>query len=453
MTTTSIAGVAAELRRHVTGPVLAPGDDGYDTGRLVWNGAIDRRPAYVVLAASSDDVAAAVRVARQHGLPLSVRGGGHDWAGRAVRDGGVVLDLAGLRRVDVDPLARTATAQGGARNGDLASAAHEHGLVPVTGTVNAVGLAGLTMAGGYGLMNGTAGLALDNLLSAELVLADGRLVTASPDENPDLFWAVRGGGGNFGVLTSARYRVHEVPSVQSGLVLYPYDQSRTVLRSFREVLATAPDELTVMSGYFGGPDGNPLLFLLPLWTGRPAEGTERLAQLEKLGTPVMAQLGSMPYKDILGQFDQTVVDGRHNEMRTRWLPELTDATTDAIVEAIGRWTSPLSGLYLHHFHGAAARVPVADTAFGLRRDHLLVEIVATWAPASDERHGQWSRALSADLAPHALPGGYPNLLGHDEYERVLRGYGQNAVRLLALKHRYDPDGVFRAVPTLSPTVG
>jgi FAD/FMN-containing dehydrogenase len=283
-----------------------------------------------------------------------------------------------------------------------------------------------------------------------VVLADGRQVTASAIDNPDLYWALRGGGGNFGVVTTARYRLHPLRSLQSGLMLFPMSQAVTVLRGYRDLIADAPDELTVMAGFIGGPDGAPLLFLLPAWIGDQTRG-EHIARVRGLGEPVSAQVGPTSYRDVLGLLDATIVDGRHTDVATRWLPEFTEDTISILVEAASRMTSPFSGLFVHHFHGAAARVPVGDTAFALRREHLLIEIIAAWVPSGiDNAHRHWARSLSDDLAPYALPGGYPNLLGPDEHERVRLAYGPNASRLSQLKRRFDPDDVFAAVPTLPP---
>lgn len=437
------------LRLATRGAVFTEGDDGYDRARAVWNGSVRRRPSVVVRCVDADDIAAAVRVARDHGLPLSVRGGGHDWSGRAVRTDGLMVDLGMMRVASVDAATGTASVGGGVRAGDLVAAGHTYGLVPVTGTVKAVGLLGLTLGGGYGLLAGAHGLALDNLLRARVVLADGEQVTASVTEHPDLFWALRGGGGNFGIVAQAWYRVHPIPRLLSGLLLFSLADAERVLREFREVLAGAPDELTVMSGFFSDPQGTPLLFLLPAWSGEPGAGEPHLRRLRSLGRPVADLTAPMAYQDILGMFDDLVVDGRQNEMRTRWLPGLTDETAAALVAAAARMTSPLSGMYLHHFHGAATRVDPADTAFALRDDHLLAEIVATWEdPDGAAPHRAWAEKVTADLAGVALPGGYANLLGPDEPDRVLAGYGGNRGRLLELKRRFDPDGVFSAVPTL-----
>ena len=259
---------AEELRERIEGSVLLPGDAGYDGARAVWNQAVDHRPALVVRGVSTEDVRAAVRAARAHGLPLSVRGGAHDWLGRAVRPDGLVLDMSGLRAVEVDAGGRVATVGGGALSGDLAQAAAEHGLAAVLGTVSVVGVAGLTMAGGYSPLSPQFGLSLDNLLGAEIVLADGTVRDVDESHNADLFWALRGGGGNFGVVTSMRIRLHAVPTVISGAIIFPWAQAEAVLRGHAELAAAAPDELGMVGGIVPGPDGGPVVALTPVWSGR-----------------------------------------------------------------------------------------------------------------------------------------------------------------------------------------
>ncbi len=438
------AAAARQLRASLRGTVLAAGDAPYDTARQVWNGAVGHRPALIARCQDGKDITAAVRAAREHALPLSVRGGGHDWAGRALRDGGLVLDLSAMRGVTVDPAAGTAVAQGGATAGDVVAAAARYGLAPVTGTVKAVGMAGLTLAGGYGPLCGKHGLALDNLLGADVVLADGQQVTASDTSDSDLYWALRGGGGTFGVVAAARYRLHPLPAILAGLILFPLGQADAVLRGYAEITAAGPDELTVMAGFLSA-GGQMLLFLFPAWSGDPGRGQDAITALQQLGTPVMAQVAPVPYADALGMFDQSVVNGRHYALATRWLSGLTDDTAATLTAAARSATSPLSAVAIHHFHGAAARVPAQHTAFALRCDHLLVEILAAWEPspdASPAEHRAWADGLSSQLAPSALPGGYPNLLGPSEPGRVLLAYGPNAPRLQDLKHRYDPDGIF-----------
>jgi FAD/FMN-containing dehydrogenase len=293
-------------------------------------------------------------------------------------------------------------------------------------------------------------LALDNLLGVEIVLADGEIVTADGLENPELFWALRGGGGNFGVVTAMRIRLHPVRTVLAGLILFPWFEAEAVLRGYAAAAASAPDELTLMAGVVPSPDGSPALFLAPTWSGALAQGEDIITALLQLGVPMLAELGPMTCADKLGMFDAHVVDGRHYAVQTRWLPKLTRRAIAALVAGGTSRTSPLSAIALHHFHGAATRVPVAATAFGLRREHFLVELIAAWEPGAADNgdtHRQWAERLSAALAPAALPGGYPNLLGPGDRDQIALAYGSNLNRLQFVKRRFDPDGMFSsAIP-------
>ncbi|MEU5727138.1 FAD-binding oxidoreductase [Micromonospora sp. NPDC047738] len=448
---TDVARATEQLRPVFGDRLLLPTHEGFASASRIWNCAVTHRPVAIVRCLDNDDVRAAVLTAREYDVPLSVRGGGHDWAGRALRDGGLVLDLSGMRQVAVDTGAGTATVGGGAHIGDVSGAGQQHGLVTPTGTVRTVGMAGLTLAGGYGPLCGRYGLAVDNLLRADVVLADGRLVTASPDGDAELFWALRGGGGNFGVVTSLMYRLHELPTVLSGMMLFPFAQASTVLTGYREIVATAADDATIMAGFLPNPDGPPLVFLCPMWSGADlAEGERLIAGLERLGNPVMSQIAATPYHDALSMFDGAMREGNHYRLRTRWLSHLSEAAAEELTDAAAQIASPYSAISMHHFHGAAARVGQAETAFGLRTDHLLVEIVGAWAPEDAEAgYGDWADQTSQRLAPLALPGGYPNLLGADEPERVPPSYGPNYERLVGAKNRYDPDNIFAsAVPTV-----
>ncbi|GEL99078.1 FAD-binding oxidoreductase [Cellulomonas terrae] len=448
MTQTTSSEVGARLRAQVRGQVWQQDDDGFDDARRVWNGAIDRRPAVVVRGVDADDVRTALLVARESGAPVTVRGGGHDWAGRALGDGGVVLDLSALRGVQIDPGAGVASAQGGALVADVVDAAAAHGLGTATAVVRTVGMAGMTLAGGYGGLAGRFGLALDNLLSADVLLADGTSVVAGPDADRELFWALRGGGGNFGIVTAARYRLHPLGPVLGGMVLFPHQQAAQVLRGYRDLIATAPDELTVMAGFVGGPAG-PAVFLAPTWSGDPDAGESAVAPLLGLGTPVAGGVGPMPYPELIRMFEAGARPGQHYALGTQWLPTLTDEAIDVLADAAATWPSSASLLALHHFHGAATRVAPDATAFALRREHVLAEVIAAWQPAEDAaaQHAWVSRVTDA-LAPGALPGGYPNILGPQDAERVRLGFGANADRLLAAKRRYDPDGVLTAIAAM-----
>ncbi|MFI8205481.1 FAD-binding oxidoreductase [Streptomyces sp. NPDC085937] len=444
-----VARLTDTLRRTVRPErVVTTGLD-YDAGRSIWNGAVSARPGVLVRCADPADAQAAVRAARTHEVPLTVRGGGHDWAGRSLSDGGLTIDLSGIRRVVVDPVAEVAEVSGGATAADVVAAAEPFGLTAVTGSAGSVGMAGLTLGGGYGPLSGRFGLALDNLLSADVVLADGSVVTAGPEREPDLFWALRGGGGNFGLVTSMRVRLHRVPTLLSGQVLYPWDRRETVLAGLSAVLAESPDELTVQSGVLPGPDGSPTLFLSPTWSGEDAKaGEAALARLDALGPPLVSQVGPTTTSAMLVGIDALFPFGRHVAIRSRSVPSLTSAVRGTLGLAGDTLTSAYSAVSVHSLHGAATRVPVAATAFGNRDPHLMIEIIALWDPADTHatEHRAWAAKVADALGPEALPGGYPNLLGPDETAQITHAYGSNTARLLDVKRRFDPAHVFRAIP-------
>ena len=362
---------ADELRATLS-DVALPGDELYEKGCRVWNGAVHRRPAIIAFCRQPEDVQAAVRAARRHGLPLSVRGGGHDWAGRALRDGGLVIDLTGMRDVAVDPQALVATVAGGARAKDVAVAAGAHNLVAAMGNCGTVGMTGLSLGGGYGPLSGTCGLAADNVLGAEIVLADGRRMTTGPDAEPDLLWALRGGGGNFGVVTSLRVRLHPARDMLAGSVVYNWNEASAVLRRYASFAATAPDELGLSVGAMSGPNGEPVIMVVPLWNGDRRRGERAMEDVRAFGAPLSAEVGPATYADLLAQFDAWVeaADGCHWALRTRSLPALTAGAADAIIAAKARATSPYCAVFWHHFHGAATRMAPDGAAFGQRREHF-----------------------------------------------------------------------------------
>ena len=389
----------------------------------------------------------AIRAARDCDLPLSVRGGGHDWAGRALC-GGIVIDLTAMNDVTLSPDYRAARISGGARASDVLAVTDPRGLAVVTGSCSSVGMTGLTLGGGYGSLTGCFGLALDNLLGAEVVLADGRIVTASLNNEQELFWALRGGGGNFGVVTSMRHRTHYLPSVHSGMLLFPFAEARAVLEGCVDIMATAPEELAIQLGLVGGPDGLPLAMVVPTWCGPPAQGEARLAPFLGLGTPVISTLVATSYGISLEKFDPFFASGQRVFMATCWLPTLDGQAIDVFIRAMATAASPGCAIITHVFRGAASRVPVATTAFGLRRDHVLVEILASFTDRSEPRDEHWNRRWTqATLRAFdgiTLPGGYPNLLAKDEVERAVKSYGVNAGRLIRAKQHYDPDNIFNS---------
>jgi FAD/FMN-containing dehydrogenase len=405
----------------------------------------------LALCETVEDVQASVRIARSHGIPLSVRGGGHDWVGRALCADGLVIDLSGMRQVSVDPHSRVATVAGGAKVGDVVAAADAHGLIAVLGNCSPVGMAGLTLGGGYSPLDGLYGLAADNLLGAEMVLADGRRVTTGPDEEPELFWAIRGGGGNFGVVTSLRVQLHETHHLLAGRMVFSWSEAETVMRHYVPFAAEMPDELGASLFMASGPDGQPAILSTPIWNGDGLQGEKAMKQLQSLGKPQLAQFGPMTYAEMLAPIDTWLAEaeGCHWEMRTRSLPALTPDSLDAMVTAASRKTSPYSAVGWHHFHGAATRIPAEATAFGLRQEHFMVEILAAWEPGRSDgaAERQWAQDLWEDLAPFALPGGYANLLAPQNRGQARDAYGNNGTRLRALKRHFDPDGVFgSAIP-------
>jgi FAD/FMN-containing dehydrogenase len=429
--------------------VSTPGQVGYADATAIWSKPVGRMPRAVVHCRTVEDVQAAVRAARDCGLSLSVRGGGHDWAGRALCDG-VVIDMSGMSGVTIAP-DHAAQVAGGARATDLAAATHPFGLAAVTGAVGAVGMAGFTLGGGYGSLIGRFGLALDNLEAAEIVLADGRVLVAEPDSEPDLFWALRGGGGNFGVVTMMRFKLHPLRGVRMGVLLYPFSEAKAVLERCAAIADSAPDELSTQVGVVHGPDGAPLVFVSPTWCGSPEDGEARTAPFLKLGTLLMGAVETMSYRSSLAAFDAFVVNGRRTFMETCWIPDL-GGDTDAFIAAMETAASPGCAVLTHEFKGFATRVPEEATAFGLRRKHAVVEILAQCAEQSDaseeKRHRQWARLTRKSFDPIALPGGYPNfLVGDDNPNRILMSYGGNAERLIRAKRGYDPDNVFNsAIP-------
>jgi FAD/FMN-containing dehydrogenase len=433
-----------DLAALLTGQLFLPQAADYEQVRQLWNGKVKTQPAAIARCLTVQDVIHTVRWTRSQGLPLSVRAGGHDTAGRALSEG-VVIDLSQMRTVTVDPDQRTAHVQAGATISDLIETTTQYGLVTATGTCSAVGMAGFTLGGGYSPLTGAYGLGIDNLLSAQVVTADGQLLTANAEEHPDLMWGLRGGGGNFGVVVSLEYRLHPLTTVLSGMLLYPLGEAKTVLRRLNDFMATIPDELTILSGFIQMPEGATVLLLLPLYCGESAAGEQAIAPLRTFGTVLVDQVQSMTYREFIHLWDANAPKGRHYYAKTQSIKGFQPEIIDTLIEQGLPFSSPFSFIALHHFHGAASRVGASETAFALRQDHLMVELIAAWEPQDDEqRHIQWAQNISQALAPYALKGGYISLLDQEEQERVRLAFGSNYERLLDLKRKYDPDNVFRS---------
>lgn len=453
-----IEGTFRRLSAQLASRISMPGDNRYIAATAIWAKAVGCMPRAVVHCRSAVDVQSTIRAARDCYLPLSVRGGGHDWAGRALCEG-IVMDLSGMNCVAVGSDNRAARISGGARASDVLAVTDPLGLVAVTGSCGAVGMTGLTLGGGYGPLIGRFGLALDNLLAAEVVLADGRIVTAKHNSEEELFWALRGGGGNFGVVTAMQHRLHELPSIRSGMLLFPFAEAKAVLQGCADIAASASEQLTVQLGLVVGPDGTPMVMIVPTWCGLAEEGEAHLAPFFQLGTPLVNTVDAMAYGRGLAIFDPYIINGQRVFMETAWLPALDSDSIDAFIQAMAIAVSPGCAIVTHEFRGAASRVAAEATAFGLRRDHVLVEILASFAdqsnPLDEQRHRQWAQVLLQALDAIALPGGYPNLLVGENRERVAKSYGCNAGRLIEAKRYYDPDNIFHSaipLPASQPTL-
>ena len=439
-----IETAAALLRKQLPADRVLVGEAAVGAVRP-WNAQVRQRPAVIARCRTADDVQAAVLAARAAGLPLSVFGGGHDWGGGAVRAGGLLVDLSGMRQVTVE--GAEARVAGGATVSDVLDAARPHGYAAAVGTVSSVGVTGVTLGGGYGTLIGLIGLGIDNLLSAEVVLADGRVVTADAEHEPDLFWALRGGGGNFGVVTELRTRLHPHAEVTCGMIAFGWDQARSVLRGWRDLTAAGSadtdDALDVMFGALHTPAGL-VLFTSPTWAGDAARAQEQIARVRALGDPVLEDVGRRALADTVHAMDELFPAGTSYHLGSRLLPGLTDAAIDDFVRA-GDTMPATCALNVHHAHGAATRVAVDETAYQYRDDHLVVEILGSWTEGDGVAESEWVRETERRLDAHALPGGWPNLMAQDD-PRAADAYGANTERLLAVKAQYDPDGVFAAMP-------
>ena len=445
------------LRAQMAGPVLAPSDPAYEDARRVHNGLIDRRPALVARCHGTADVQAAVRFARERGLEIAVRGGGHNVAGNAVCDGGLMIDLSAMRGVHVDPRARRARAQGGATWGNYNRETQLYGLASTGGVVSTTGVGGLTLGGGLGWLMGKHGMAVDCLRAVELVTASGEVVRASADEHSDLFWAVRGGGGNFGVATWLEYELYPVgPMVLGGLVAHPFTAARDVLRFYRDFTQSLPDDLTVFAGLLHAPDGSgaQIAAIMVCHAGSLEAGAAAVAPVKRFGSPVMDVIGPMPYSAVNMLFDAGFPRGALNYWKSSFLATLADGAIDTMIERFAAAPSPMSGLLLEHFHGAATRVGPTDTAFPHRTVAHNFLAVAEWLEASaTQANVAWARDTYAALAPHFASGRYANYLNAEEVTQsgaVSDAFGPNWKRLREVKERIDPDNVFHLNQNIKP---
>jgi FAD/FMN-containing dehydrogenase len=440
------------LKSTLRGDVLTPGSAAYDTTRHVWNGMIDKRPSLIVQCRGAVDVIRTVVFARERGLLLSVRGGGHNVAGLAVCDGGLMLDCSLMRGIRVDPAARTARAEPGVTWGELDRETLAFDLATTGGMVSTTGVAGLTLGGGLGWQMARLGLASDNLLSVDIVTADGQLLTASASQNDDLFWAVRGGGGNFGVVTSFEYRLHPMPrTITGGMLLYPLNQAREVLQFYTQYSREAPDELTIMAGLLTTPDGLDVLALIAAWFGDSSDAARHLDPLRRCGSPVADLIGPMTYKQLQTMFDAAVPHGLRRYWKSGYFPELTGELLDLVVAHASQKTSPYSFILIIPMHGRAVSPSTDATAFGARQRQWDFDIIPQWQSADEDgRHIEWARSFWRAAEPFTK-GVYANHLDADDGgSRVRAAYGGNYQRLTEIKKKYDPANFFRVNHNVVP---
>jgi len=436
------------------GELLSDGDPGYDDARSVFNAGIDRRPAVIARCTGVADVIDALALAREHGLEVSVKGGGHAVAGHAVVDGGLTIDLRPMNRVRVDPERRTAWCGGGTKWGELDRETQAFGLAVTGGRLADTGVGGLTLGGGSGWIDRKYGLTVDSLISAEVVTADGRHAVASADRNPDLFWALKGGGGNFGVVTSITYQLHPVSEVISGMLLHPLARAREVLRFYRDFVAAGlPDELIVYAAVMTGPDGTPLVAIIPAYTGANLDEGERLlAPLRAFGPPVADMVQRMPYVAM-----QTMIDIAcpYGVLRSYWKSNFLSALPDDAIDVFARYAeqcpSPRTFAILEHSHGAPARVAAHTTAFPTRQHAFDLVILSLWEDANaDAAQTRWTRAFYEAMQPWSASLVYVNALSEDDGARVVEAYGSNYRRLAEVKAKYDPENRFRRNQNVLP---
>jgi FAD/FMN-containing dehydrogenase len=450
----------SELRDKVLGRVIEPGDAAYDEARRVYNGMIDRRPRAIVQPESSADVAAAVNYARDNGLDLAVRGGGHSGPGYGTVDDGVVIDFSSMKRVDVDPQTRTATTQAGATWADFDPVTHEHGLATTGGILGSTGVSGLTLGGGFGHLARGLGLSCDNLLSAEVVLADGRIVTANDAENEDLFWALRGGGGNFGVVTSFEFRVHPIAEVIAGPVFYELDDAANVMRFYRDYIENAPEQMGAFFGYQIAPPlpfipedrhGDTLCFMLPCWAGDPAQADAQLAPFDEAGKVVAKALGPIPYPALNTMFDPLLPAGLQHYWKAHFATELTDEAISAHAEHGAKVPFMTSTMHIYSINGAVHNVGATETAFA-HREATFATIIAgiNPDPADNEPTKKWVRDYYDATSKHSMGAGYINFMVEDDTSRIEDNYAQNFGRLRSLKAKFDPDNLFHLNQNIEP---
>jgi hypothetical protein len=449
-----LQSVLQKFRQSLRGQSCCPGEPDYDTVRAVPNAMIDRRPAIIARCSGAADVVACVHFGREHDVLVAVRGGGHSVAGKSVCDGGLMIDLSAMKGIRVNPAARTVRAEPGLTLGEFDRETQAFGLATTLGVVSKTGIAGLTLGGGWGHLHAKYGLALDNLIGADVVTADGRLLTANANENEDLFWGLRGGSGNFGIVTSLEYRLHELGPVFGGAVFYPAAKAGEVLSFFREFSQTIPDELVIQCGSFTTPDNTPVSAVAACYCGQPSEGEKILKPLRTFGSPLADAISVMSYLQLQGMFDPFFPPGRQTYVKSNFIRALNDDAIRAIAAFAGKSPSPFSfAPFVEHWHGAATRVGITDTAFPHRQHSHNLMFWSNWeSPTESEKNIQWTRTCWSALQPFLVEGSYGNYVSDEGDPFARAAYGPNYDRLVALKNKYDPTNFFRMNHNIKPTI-
>ena len=434
-----------------TALVIRPADADYDTARRIWNASIDRRPGLIVRCTGLADVIAAVNFAREQQLLVAIRGGGHNVGGRALCDGGMVIDLSRMKGIHVDAAAKRVRVQPGVLLGELDRETHVYGMAVPAGVVSKTGIAGLTLGGGVGWLVRKYGLTCDNVISFEIVTADGAVRRASADEHPDLFWALRGGGGNFGVVTSFEFRLHPVGTVLGGMLVHPRERATELLKFYRDFTRDAPDELATYFGLLHTPDGTPVCAIVTCYNGDLAAGEKVLEPLRRFGPPMMDAVAQMPFPQMQTLLDGAVPDGNQNYWKSAFLKDLNDDAIETIVRNANDATSPMTAVLVEQYGGAAGRVAAQDTAFGQRHVQYDIGILTQWAdPKDSARHIAWTRAFASAMTPHGAGGYLLNFLGEEEDATIRAAFGANYDRLVEVKSKYDPENFFRVNQNVLP---
>ncbi|MCW3114761.1 MAG: 6-hydroxy-D-nicotine oxidase [Segetibacter sp.] len=451
-TIASIEVAAEELQPFLAGKIFIKGDAQYDLARSVWNGMIDKKPAIIVECRNSNDVILAVKFAGKHNLIVSVKCGGHNVAGNAVCNDGLMIDLSLMKEIEVDAENKKVRAQGGVLWQELDKATQVHALATTGGTVSDTGIAGLTLGGGMGYLMGKHGLSCDNLVSAEIVTASGELLKADKDNNADLFWAIRGGGGNFGIVTLFEFNLHPVgPTIFGGLILYPMDQAKEMLQFYRDNVRDTSDEIISYAGFLVTPDGLPVTFILPTWLGPLEQAEKELGKLRSFGTPIVDLVAETPYTQLQSLFDSATPTGMRRYWKSGYFTEISDELLDIFIRNVATRPSPYSPVLFFHIRGAAARVPLEETAFVHRCDQWDIDIISQWTEAEDdELNIGWTRSFWKEIEPFSK-GVYVNHLDSDDNERVKNAYGVNYEKLRQIKRKYDPSNFFRLNNNILPS--